>query len=78
MQDDELEKARKAIPLLVDRNSREGRGPLAVAELVDLLRGQGIEEEAARLTMWYLIDRGAIEFTSDWRVEPRRDEVPAQ
>lgn len=77
MQDHELEYAREAIPPLVDRVSREGGEPLSVPQLVDALGRDGIGEEAARLAMWYLIDRGAIEFTSDWRVQPRRDEVPA-
>jgi len=78
MQDQELEQARDAIPPLLDRIRGEGGGSLSVTQLVDVLRREGIGEEAARLAMWYLIDRGAIELTSDWRVRPRRDEVPAQ
>jgi|GEM_PF-3513353 len=78
MQDHELEQARDAIPPLLDRIWGEGGGSISVTQLVDILRHEGIGEEAARLAMWYLIDRGGIELTSDWRVRPRRDEVPAQ
>lgn len=78
MQDYELEQAREAIPPLVDRISREGGEPISVSQLVDTLGHEGIGEEAARVALWYLIDRGAIEFTSDWRVRPRYDEVPVQ
>lgn len=77
MQDHELEHAREAIPPLVDRVSRESGEPISIPQLVDALGREGIGEEAARLAMWYLIDRGAIEFTSDWRVQPCHDEVPA-
>ena len=77
MQDQELEQAQAAIPAVLDSSAREGHGPLSTPELVKALREQGIGEEAARLAMWYLIDRGAIELTTDWRVQPRRNEVPA-
>jgi len=78
MQDQELEQARDAIPPLLDRIRGEGGGSLSVTQLVDVLRREGIGEEAARLAMWYLIDRGAIELTSDWRVRPLCGKVPAQ
>lgn len=75
MQDQELEQAQEAIPAVLDRNARQGHGPLSTPELVKALQEQGIDEEAARLAMWYLIDRGAIELTADWRVQPRQNEV---
>ena len=77
MQDQELEQAQAAIPGVLDSNVRQGHGPLSTPELVIALQEQGIGEEAARLAMWYLIDRGAIELTADWRVQPRQNEVSA-
>jgi len=77
MQDQEFERAQAAIPPVLDSNAREGQGPLSTPDLVKVLQEQGIGEEAARLAMWYLIDRGTIDLTTDWRVQPRQDEVSA-
>lgn len=78
MHDHELEKALDAIPPLLSRISQKGETSVSFPQLVDMLGPEAIGEEAVRLAMWYLIDRGAIELTSDWRVRPLKDEVSAQ
>jgi hypothetical protein len=78
VEDHELKQARNAIPALLDSISAEGNPALTVSQVVERLKPQGIGEEAARLTIWYLVDRGTIEFTSDWRVRTRHSEVSAR
>ena len=77
MHDEELQKAQNAIPLLLDDIAGKGGAPLSAPDLVEALRSLGIDEEAVRLAMWYLIDRGSIELTPDWRVRQRVEKVPA-
>ena len=55
MEDYELQKAREAIPALLDQISREGDVAVTVSQVVDKLKPQGIGEEAARLALWYLV-----------------------
>jgi microsomal dipeptidase-like Zn-dependent dipeptidase len=43
--------------------------PSDVQDLLKKLRQEGISEDAARAVMSELIDRNAIIFTKDWRVE---------
>ena len=77
MQDYEFERAQEAIPSVLDSSAREGQGPLSPPDLVRTLGNQGIGEEATRLAMWSLIDRGVIELTADWRVQSKRREATA-
>jgi hypothetical protein len=77
MQDHELKQAHAVIPVVLDSNARQGHGPLSAPELVNALQEQGIGEEATRLAMWSLIDRGAIELTADWWVQPRQNRISA-
>ncbi|MDB5058362.1 MAG: hypothetical protein JWO59_1834 [Chloroflexi bacterium] len=75
MQDRELERASEIIPAVLDRATGDGHTPLSAPDLVNALQSEGIGEEAARLAMWYLIDRGVIGLTSDWRVQLRPVDV---
>jgi hypothetical protein len=77
MQDRELEQAQSAIPPLLARTASECGESLSVPQLVEALGPAGIGEEAVRLAAWSLVDRGAIEMTSDWRLQPRREKASA-
>jgi hypothetical protein len=62
VEDEELARATAIIPEVL------GSAALSASDLVTALRANGVGEEATRLAMWYLIDRGAIELTANWRV----------
>ena len=42
--------------------------PISPSELVGILTPRGVREDAVRLAMWELIDRGTVRITDDSKV----------